>query len=100
MNVMVTELIQPEGLEELEAFADVEYDPQLWRDPDALREKVESANALIVRSQTRVDSTLLEHGTSLKALGRLGVGLDNIDLDRRTGRLASRAPSKTRLEED
>ncbi len=29
MNVLVTELIWPEGLEELEAFADVEYDPQL-----------------------------------------------------------------------
>ena len=34
-----------------------------------------------VRNQTRVDATLLEHGPSLKAIGRLGVGLDNIDLE-------------------
>ena len=81
MKVLITELIWPEGLEELEAFGSVEYDPQLWRDSEALREKIRSADAVIVRNQTRVDATLLEHGASLKAIGRLGVGLDNIDLE-------------------
>ena len=81
MKVLITELIWQEGLEELEAFGSVEYDPQLWRDSEALREKIRSADAVIVRNQTRVDATLLEHGPSLKAIGRLGVGLDNIDLE-------------------
>ncbi|MGI9049531.1 MAG: hydroxyacid dehydrogenase [Rubrobacteraceae bacterium] len=81
MKVVVAELIWPEGLAELEASATVEYDPDLWRDPEALRKKVETADALIVRNQTRVDSALLQGGEALKAVGRLGVGLDNIDLD-------------------
>ena len=81
MKVLITELIWPEGLEELEAFGSVEYDPQLWRDSEALREKIRSADAIIVRNQTRVDATILEHSASLKAIGRLGVGLDNIDLE-------------------
>ena len=81
MRVVVAELIWPEGLAELEASADVEYDPDLWRDPEALRKKVETADALIVRNQTTVDAALLHSGESLGAVGRLGVGLDNIDLD-------------------
>ena len=81
MKVVVAELIWPEGLAELEASAYVEYDPDLWRDPEALRKKVETADALIVRNQTIVDAALLQSADSLGAVGRLGVGLDNIDLD-------------------
>ncbi len=73
-------MIWPEGLDKLAASARVVYDPDMWRDPQRLREEVEPADALIVRNQTRVDASLLESGLSLKALGRLGVGLDNIDL--------------------
>src|SRR5829696_1410698 len=80
MNILVTELIWPEGLDELEASGCVAYDPDLWRDPQRLRKEVEIVDALIVRNQTRVDAALLESGASLKAIGRLGVGLDNIDL--------------------
>lgn len=81
MKALVTELIWPEGLDELEAIGEVEYDPNLWQRPEELRERVRSADAIIVRNQTRVDATLLENGASLKAVGRLGVGLDNIDLE-------------------
>lgn len=81
MRVVVAELIWPEGLAELEASAKVEYDPELWRNPEMLRKKVETADALIVRNQTSVDAALLQSGEVLRAVGRLGVGLDNIDLD-------------------
>jgi len=37
--------------------------------------------ALIVRNQTQVRGALLEQATQLKVVGRLGVGLDNIDMD-------------------
>jgi D-3-phosphoglycerate dehydrogenase len=80
MNVRVTELIWPEGLDELETSGCVAYDPDLRRDPRRLRKEVEIVDALIVRNQTRVDDALLGSGASLKAIGRLGVGLDNIDL--------------------
>ena len=80
MNILVTEIIWPDGLDELKDFGRVVYDPDLWTDPRRLRKEIESADALIVRNQTRVDAALLESGTSLKAIGRLGVGLDNIDL--------------------
>lgn len=80
MKVLVTELIWPEGIEALERSATVEYGPDLWGDTDALLARVASADALIVRNRTRVDASLLRAGESLRAVGRLGVGLDNIDL--------------------
>lgn len=81
MKILITELVWPEGIKELEAFGEVEYDPDLWQRTEELQEKAESADALVVRNQTRVDAALLARGVFLKAVGRLGVGLDNIDLE-------------------
>ena len=81
MKILVTELIWPEGIKELESFGEAVYDPQLGQDPEELRKQAGSADAVIVRNQTQVDSALLEAAPSLKAVGRLGVGLDNIDLE-------------------
>lgn len=44
------------------------------------------ADALIVRSATRVTREMLANGPSLKAVGRAGVGVDNIDLPAATKR--------------
>ena len=81
MKVLITELNWPIGIELLEAKGwDVHYDPGLWKDREALLELIPSADALIVRNQTRVDAELIGRGGRLKVIGRLGVGLDNIDL--------------------
>ena len=86
MKILVTELIWPEGLTELESLGEVIYDPQLGQKPEELRELAASVDALIVRNQTQVDAALLEAAPSLKAVGRLGVGLDNIDLEATRGK--------------
>ncbi|WP_134703859.1 hydroxyacid dehydrogenase [Ammoniphilus sp. YIM 78166] len=80
MKVLITELIWPVGIDRLSSVAHVEYDPTLWNDREALLEKVKDVDALIVRNQTRVDDILLQSAKNLKVVGRLGVGLDNIDL--------------------
>ncbi|OLS38154.1 hydroxyacid dehydrogenase [Alkalihalophilus pseudofirmus] len=80
MKILITEMIWPVGLETLRAFANVEYDPSLWTDRQLLLKKVQEFDAIVVRNQTKVDRELLEAGNHLKVIGRLGVGLDNIDL--------------------
>jgi len=42
---------------------------------------IPGADALIIRSGTTADAELLEKATSLKAIARAGVGVDNVDLD-------------------
>ncbi|MEM9251807.1 MAG: NAD(P)-dependent oxidoreductase [Planctomycetota bacterium] len=42
--------------------------------------RLHDAEALVVRTYTQVDQALLDRAPKLKAVGRAGVGLDNIDL--------------------
>lgn len=81
MKVVISELDWPIGAELLKAEGlDVCYDSELWRDRERLYRELEDADALIVRNQTKVNEELFEQGRHLKVVGRLGVGLDNIDL--------------------
>jgi D-3-phosphoglycerate dehydrogenase len=53
---------------------------------DTLNAEIADADALIVRSATKVTSELLDTATKLRAVGRAGVGVDNIDLEAATKR--------------
>lgn len=59
---------------------DVIYDANLVQDRARLLQLGAHTEALIVRNQTRVDAELLSSFPDLRVVGRLGVGLDNIDL--------------------
>ena len=52
----------------------------------ALVSELAEADALVVRSATRVTDELLSHAGRLRVIGRAGVGIDNIDLDAATRR--------------
>jgi (S)-sulfolactate dehydrogenase len=58
----------------------VVYDPALVDDPARLLAAVKSVDAVIVRNRTQVNAALLAAAPRLRVVGRLGVGLDNIDL--------------------
>jgi D-3-phosphoglycerate dehydrogenase / 2-oxoglutarate reductase len=53
---------------------------------DSISAELAEADALIVRSATRVTKDLLEKAPKLRAVGRAGVGVDNIDLPEATKR--------------
>lgn len=57
------------------------YDPTLVDDKERLLNEIGNARALVVRNRTQVRDDLLDAAKNLKVIGRLGVGLDNIDLD-------------------
>lgn len=78
--IVITEFMDEEAIRGLLASHDVVYDPTLVDRRDDLLAAVAKADALIVRNRTRVDAGVLDRAPQLKAVGRLGVGLDNIDL--------------------
>jgi len=78
-RVLVTEFMDGSALAFLKNRVQVDYVPDLFERHDELLQRVETADALIVRNRTRVTSDLLAAAGHLKAIGRLGVGLDNID---------------------
>ena len=79
-DVIITEFMDAGAVESLRTGFDVHYDPDLHEDPAGIAGRLGPARALIVRNRTRVDAGLLASGPRLVAVGRLGVGLDNIDL--------------------
>lgn len=81
MKIVIPELIWPIGIEILKQKQhEVIYDPELWQDRNKLAAHLSDAKAIIVRNQTNVDESLLASAHQLKVVGRLGVGLNNIDL--------------------
>ena len=80
-RVVVSEFIDPGALESLRARCEVHYDPALAEVREALLPLLAGADALIVRNRTQVDGVLLGSAPRLAVVGRLGVGLDNIDLE-------------------
>ncbi|HRY05518.1 MAG TPA: hydroxyacid dehydrogenase [Hyphomicrobiaceae bacterium] len=79
-EIVITEFIDLEPVERLKAHYSVHLDEELWQKPDELMALARDAKALIVRNRTQVSEAVLKSGPGLKAIGRLGVGLDNIDV--------------------
>ena len=65
---------------QLRAAHEVHYDPKLVHDAPRLLAEAATADALIVRNRTQVRGELLAALGRCKVIGRLGVGLDNIDV--------------------
>lgn len=80
-EVVITEFMDEAAVGELARARHVVYEPSLANQPDRLRSELADARALIVRNKTMVTDGLLDSAPDLVLVARLGVGLDNIDLD-------------------
>ncbi|ODS97072.1 MAG: 3-phosphoglycerate dehydrogenase [Lautropia sp. SCN 69-89] len=78
-RVVISEFMDLPAVESLRGAFEVDYAPDLVDDRAGLLARVAAADALIVRNRSRVDRELLAAAPRLRAVGRLGVGLDNID---------------------
>ncbi len=79
-SVLITEFMDEPAVQMLAKQVTVHYEPELFSQPDALISRVSGMDALIVRNRTQVNEALLKQADKLMVVGRLGVGLDNIDL--------------------
>ncbi|MDP8923105.1 MAG: phosphoglycerate dehydrogenase, partial [Chloroflexota bacterium] len=82
--VLVADPVADEGLDALRPHCEVLTRPRL--SPEALRVAIAEADALLVRSETRVTRELLEAAPKLRVVARAGAGVDNIDVDAATER--------------
>ena len=79
-RIVITEFMDARAVAQLQARHDVLYDPALADDASRLLAEAARADALVVRNRTQVRGELLAAMTRCKVVGRLGVGLDNIDV--------------------
>lgn len=79
-DIVISEFMDEDAVNDLARNYAVLYDPSLVDRPEGLHDVLKNARALIVRNRTQVREPLLNVASHLKVVGRLGVGLDNIDL--------------------
>jgi (S)-sulfolactate dehydrogenase len=78
--ILISEFITSQALETLRSKHKVIYGPDLYKDRPALIAALQNIDALIVRNLTQVNEEILVGAPNLKVVGRLGVGLENIEL--------------------
>ena len=79
-RIVITEFMDERAVAQLRAAHDVLYDPKLVDDAPRLHAEAAQADAIVVRNRTQVRGELLAALARCKVVGRLGVGLDNIDV--------------------
>ncbi len=82
MRILVVEPLAAEGLEILCRHHDV--DERLGLQRDEIIALLPEYDALVVRSQVKVDAAMIGAGARLVVVGRAGVGVDNVDLEAAT----------------
>src|SRR5215469_9222498 len=91
--VLVAEELSPAAIAQLESGFEVRYVD--GSDRAALLPALAGADAVIVRSATRIDAEALAQAPNLRVVARAGVGLDNVDVEAATkaGVMVVNAPS-------
>jgi len=69
---ILNDILQKNGLT-------VSYEPEIT--PDQIKEKISNFDIVIVRSRTKITKEMIDLATKCKIIARVGVGLDNIDVN-------------------
>ncbi|MEM9591146.1 MAG: phosphoglycerate dehydrogenase [Pseudomonadota bacterium] len=85
-SVLIADPIHASGRDILESDARIRADVETGLDEKALIALIGAYDALIVRSKTKVTKPVIEAATRLRAVGRAGIGVDNIDIPSATER--------------
>jgi len=78
-RVIITEFMDESEVSRLSSHHEVLYNPDLHSDLNSLLDSITDTQALIIRNKTLVNRELIDASKDLRVIGRLGVGLDNID---------------------
>jgi D-3-phosphoglycerate dehydrogenase len=83
-RVLVAEKIGDSGIELLQTYFDVDLGVGWSR--KELSDRIGEYDGILIRSATKLDAELLARAERLRAVGRAGVGVDNVDVDAATKR--------------
>ncbi len=84
LKVLVKEKIGDSGVELLREHFDVDLGLE-WSDEE-LAERIGAYHGILIRSATKLTAELIGRATNMRAIGRAGVGVDNVDVEAATKR--------------
>jgi D-3-phosphoglycerate dehydrogenase / 2-oxoglutarate reductase len=80
-RVLVSDQLSDAAVEIFRARGiEVDFEPGLGKDKDALLARIGDYDGLAIRSATKVTAKVIEAATRLKVIGRAGIGVDNVDI--------------------
>src|SRR4030066_19243 len=79
-KILVSDPLSKKGLEILGRAQNLQYDLKPGLSPEELKKILPDYDGIIIRSETKLKSDIIEAGTRLRVIGRAGIGLDNVDL--------------------
>jgi D-3-phosphoglycerate dehydrogenase len=80
IDILLPEEILDPSIDALGEKYRLAREPELWKDRRALLERLGDVRGVMVRNMTLVDREFLERAPVLRVIGRIGVGMDNLDL--------------------
>jgi D-3-phosphoglycerate dehydrogenase len=80
MHIVIADQLPSSAIELLSSVSGWTVDARSGRAPDILAPDLANADALIVRSATKVDANLIEAAPKLRVIARAGTGIDNVDV--------------------
>jgi len=80
-RILVSDKLDKQGLDILLSTPGVEIDDKPGLPADDLKKIIGNYEGLVIRSGTKVTADLLEAATSLRVIGRAGIGVDNVDVE-------------------
>lgn len=83
-KILVSDKLGQAGLDLLDNYGDIDYDLKTNLSHDELICAIKDYDALIIRSATQADKSVIQAGERLKVIGRAGIGVDNIDINSAT----------------
>jgi D-3-phosphoglycerate dehydrogenase / 2-oxoglutarate reductase len=86
MKVIISDKVSEKTLEILQAEKSLQIVNLPAQPGLKLADEIRDADALVIRSATKATAELLEAAPKLRAIGRAGVGVDNVDLEAATRR--------------
>ncbi len=86
MDILISEELDSPAIEKLAGKYQIVREPALWKDSAQLKNLLGDARAVMVRNQTQLTAEVISAAPNLLAIGRVGVGLDNIDVKAATER--------------
>ncbi len=83
-RVLVSDALSAEGIAILEEAEGIEADVKTGMSPEELKAAIAPYDAIVIRSSTKLTADVIEAAESLRAIGRAGIGVDNIDVEAAT----------------
>ncbi len=80
MKVLISDNLHQAGIDILKAHSNIDVVARPGMKPEELLAEIKDADALVIRSATKVTAELIAASPRLKVVGRAGTGLDNVDI--------------------